>query len=73
VTSGDRAAAPFPFPIFSFRTRPCAAHPLTVTAAPADYPWQEFLLVRPDQRIAWRADDPAGIDLAAAMSVHPRA
>jgi hypothetical protein len=44
-----------------------------VTAAPADYPWQEFLLVRPDQRIAWRADDPAGIDLAAAMGVHPRA
>lgn len=41
--------------------------PLTVTAAPADYPWREFLLVRPDQHIAWRADDPAGIDLAAAV------
>lgn len=40
--------------------------PLTVTAAPADYPWQEFLLVRPDRHIAWRAADPAGIDLAAA-------
>lgn len=41
--------------------------PLTVIAAPAGYPWQEFLLVRPDQHIAWRADDPAGIDLAAAV------
>jgi hypothetical protein len=42
--------------------------PLTVTAAPRDYPWQgEFLLVRPDQHIAWRAGDPAGIDLAAAV------
>jgi 2-polyprenyl-6-methoxyphenol hydroxylase-like FAD-dependent oxidoreductase len=41
--------------------------PLTVTAAPADYPWREFLLVRPDQHIAWRADEPAGIDLAAAV------
>ncbi len=41
--------------------------PLTVTVAPADYPWRdEFLLVRPDQHIAWRAADPAGIDLAAA-------
>jgi 2-polyprenyl-6-methoxyphenol hydroxylase-like FAD-dependent oxidoreductase len=41
--------------------------PLTVTAAPADYPWQEFLLVRPDQHIAWRAADPEGIDLAASV------
>jgi len=41
--------------------------PLTVTAAPRDYPWHgEFLLVRPDQHIAWRAADPAGIELAAA-------
>jgi 2-polyprenyl-6-methoxyphenol hydroxylase-like FAD-dependent oxidoreductase len=46
--------------------------PLTVTAAPADYPWQEFFLVRPDQHIAWRADDPAGIDLAAAVGGHER-
>jgi 2-polyprenyl-6-methoxyphenol hydroxylase-like FAD-dependent oxidoreductase len=42
--------------------------PLTVTPAPPDYPWRdEFLLVRPDQHIAWRADAPAGIDLAAAV------
>jgi 2-polyprenyl-6-methoxyphenol hydroxylase-like FAD-dependent oxidoreductase len=42
--------------------------PLTVTVAPRDYPWRdEFLLVRPDQHIAWRAPDPAGIDLAAAV------
>jgi len=41
--------------------------PLTVTSAPRDYPWHgEFLLVRPDQHIAWRAADPAGIELAAA-------
>jgi 2-polyprenyl-6-methoxyphenol hydroxylase-like FAD-dependent oxidoreductase len=42
--------------------------PLTVTQAPEEYPWHdEFLLVRPDQHIAWRADDPAGIDLANAV------
>jgi hypothetical protein len=42
--------------------------PLTVTAAPPGYPWRdEFLLVRPDQHIAWRAEDPAGIDLASAV------
>ena len=42
--------------------------PLTVTVSPPDYPWrEEFLLVRPDQHIAWRAEDPAGIDLAAAV------
>ena len=46
--------------------------PLTVTAAPRDYPWHgEFLLVRPDQHIAWRAADPAGIDLAAAVGALP--
>jgi 2-polyprenyl-6-methoxyphenol hydroxylase-like FAD-dependent oxidoreductase len=38
--------------------------PLAVHEAPEDYPWHdEFLLVRPDQHIAWRAADPAGIDL----------
>jgi 2-polyprenyl-6-methoxyphenol hydroxylase-like FAD-dependent oxidoreductase len=38
--------------------------PLTLVEAPASYPWRdEFLLVRPDQHIAWRAGDPAGIDL----------
>jgi len=45
--------------------------PLTMTAAPDGYPWQGYFLVRPDQHIAWRADDPAGIDLAAAAG-HPR-
>jgi 2-polyprenyl-6-methoxyphenol hydroxylase-like FAD-dependent oxidoreductase len=41
--------------------------PLTVAQAPASYPWRaDFLLVRPDQHIAWRAGDPAGIDLEAA-------
>jgi hypothetical protein len=39
-----------------------------VTLSPFGYPWHdEFLLVRPDQHIAWRASDPAGIDLAAAV------
>jgi 2-polyprenyl-6-methoxyphenol hydroxylase-like FAD-dependent oxidoreductase len=38
--------------------------PLTVCEPPDDYPWRdEFLLVRPDQHIAWRAADPARIDL----------
>jgi 2-polyprenyl-6-methoxyphenol hydroxylase-like FAD-dependent oxidoreductase len=38
--------------------------PLAVVRAPPSYPWRrEFLLVRPDQHIAWRADDAAGIDL----------
>ena len=41
--------------------------PLTLVEAPASYPWhEEFLLVRPDQHIAWRAGDPAGIDLETA-------
>jgi 2-polyprenyl-6-methoxyphenol hydroxylase-like FAD-dependent oxidoreductase len=38
--------------------------PLSLVDAPSSYPWRtEFLLVRPDQHIAWRASDPAGIDL----------
>ena len=38
--------------------------PMAVVQAPPDYPWGgEFLLVRPDQHIAWRARDAAGIDL----------
>jgi len=42
--------------------------PLTLTSSPRDYPWHDqFLLVRPDQHIAWRADDAAGIELAAAV------
>ena len=38
--------------------------PLSVLQAPREYPWGgEFLLVRPDQHIAWRARGAAGIDL----------
>jgi hypothetical protein len=38
--------------------------PLALREPPEDYPWHgEFLLVRPDQHIAWRAADPAEIDL----------
>jgi 2-polyprenyl-6-methoxyphenol hydroxylase-like FAD-dependent oxidoreductase len=38
--------------------------PLSVLPAPPSYPWgREFLLVRPDQHIAWRAGDAAEIDL----------
>jgi hypothetical protein len=38
--------------------------PLALVGAPASYPWRtEFLLVRPDQHIAWRASHPARIDL----------
>jgi 2-polyprenyl-6-methoxyphenol hydroxylase-like FAD-dependent oxidoreductase len=38
--------------------------PLSLADAPPAYPWRtEFLLVRPDQHIAWRASDPADIDL----------
>jgi len=41
--------------------------PLTVTSPPSGYPWRaEFLLVRPDQHVAWRADDPAGLDIETA-------
>jgi 2-polyprenyl-6-methoxyphenol hydroxylase-like FAD-dependent oxidoreductase len=38
--------------------------PLTIYEPPADYPWREdFLLVRPDQHIAWRDSDCDRIDL----------
>jgi 2-polyprenyl-6-methoxyphenol hydroxylase-like FAD-dependent oxidoreductase len=41
--------------------------PLTLAEPPPGYPWRdEFLLVRPDQHIAWRASDPDSIDLDAA-------
>jgi 2-polyprenyl-6-methoxyphenol hydroxylase-like FAD-dependent oxidoreductase len=53
------------------RARPLGI-PLTVTALPPDYPWPaEFLLVRPDQHIAWRAADPAGLDIEAAAGLRP--
>ena len=48
------------------------AIPLALVEAPASYPWRdEFLLVRPDQHIAWRAGDPAGIDLETAAGFVP--
>jgi 2-polyprenyl-6-methoxyphenol hydroxylase-like FAD-dependent oxidoreductase len=38
--------------------------PLTLAQAPPGYPWcDEFLLIRPDQHIAWRTGDPESIDL----------
>jgi hypothetical protein len=38
--------------------------PLAVLRSPPGYPWgRDFLLVRPDQHIAWRARDAAGVDL----------
>ena len=38
--------------------------PLALREPPPGYPWAgEFLLVRPDQHIAWRASDPGEIDL----------
>ena len=38
--------------------------PLEVLRAPPGYPWgREFLLVRPDQHVAWRAREPGEIDL----------
>ena len=38
--------------------------PLALLRSPPGYPWgREFLLVRPDQHIAWRAGDAADIDL----------
>ena len=38
--------------------------PLAVLRSPPGYPWgREFLLVRPDQHIAWRAGDASDIDL----------
>jgi 2-polyprenyl-6-methoxyphenol hydroxylase-like FAD-dependent oxidoreductase len=38
--------------------------PLTTLTPPAGYPWRdEFLLIRPDQHIAWRTTDPDAIDL----------
>ncbi len=52
--------------------------PLALVEPPPSYPWrEEFLLVRPDQHIAWRAADPAEIDIGlvtghAASPARPR-
>ena len=41
--------------------------PLAVVQPPADYPWRNrYLLIRPDQHIAWTAADPAALDIEAA-------
>ncbi len=46
--------------------------PLGLTPTPPAYPWPgEFLLVRPDQHIAWRAADPADLDIEAAAGLRP--
>jgi FAD binding domain len=46
--------------------------PLALTEAPPAYPWRgEFLLVRPDQHIAWRAADPADLDIETAAGLRP--
>jgi 2-polyprenyl-6-methoxyphenol hydroxylase-like FAD-dependent oxidoreductase len=46
--------------------------PLSLVDAPPSYPWHtEFLLVRPDQHIAWRATDPASIDLDLVIGHRP--
>jgi hypothetical protein len=46
--------------------------PLRLTPTPSAYPWPgEFLLVRPDQHIAWRAADPADLDIEAAAGLRP--
>ena len=48
--------------------------PLTLAESPPDYPWRtEFLLVRPDQHIAWRADRPADLDIETAAGLWPPA
>lgn len=44
-----------------------AGIPLTMLNAPTDYPWRdEFLLVRPDQHVAWRSRSAADVNLAVA-------
>ena len=58
--AGDQAAA-----VTDLAARAAARGiPLALAQPPPGYPWaSEFLLVRPDQHIAWRATDPSGIDL----------
>ena len=64
--TGGRASAAA---VAALRQRARDHHiPLTVLHAPPSYPWTDaFLLVRPDQHIAWRAADPADIDIEAAV------
>ncbi len=54
-------------PTTSLQQRASAAGiPLTVRPAPPGYPCPDYLLVRPDQHIAWRAAEPAGLDIETA-------
>jgi 2-polyprenyl-6-methoxyphenol hydroxylase-like FAD-dependent oxidoreductase len=58
VTAGDRAVAGL---VDRAHRR---GIPLALVEPPESYPWrEEYLLVRPDQHIAWRTRDPADIDL----------
>jgi 2-polyprenyl-6-methoxyphenol hydroxylase-like FAD-dependent oxidoreductase len=42
--------------------------PLRIVESPSHYPWaDEFLLIRPDQHIAGRAESPRGLDLTTAV------
>jgi 2-polyprenyl-6-methoxyphenol hydroxylase-like FAD-dependent oxidoreductase len=44
--------------------------PLSFAASPVSYPWhEEYLLVRPDQHIAWRSADPVPVGIEAALAV----
>jgi 2-polyprenyl-6-methoxyphenol hydroxylase-like FAD-dependent oxidoreductase len=46
--------------------------PLTAAEPPPGYPWRgQYLLVRPDQHVAWRASDPDDIDLDAITGREP--
>ena len=49
--------------------------PLSFAEPPPEYPWrEEYLLVRPDQHVAWRCADPGQIDLDAVTGhAHARA
>jgi 2-polyprenyl-6-methoxyphenol hydroxylase-like FAD-dependent oxidoreductase len=63
ATAGRTAALNAPVAALAGRARERGI-PLTLRAPPPGYPWAgEFLLVRPDQHIAWRASDPDDIDL----------
>lgn len=65
---GPLSSAPEQTAAFQRRARQLGI-PLTSLEVPRSYPWrEEFLLVRPDQHIAWRAACPTQIDLLAATA-----
>jgi 2-polyprenyl-6-methoxyphenol hydroxylase-like FAD-dependent oxidoreductase len=60
---GFTLVGPRPVPL------PPSKVPLAFVLAPRSYPWREdYLLVRPDQHIAWRAADPLPADIQQALS-----